>query len=186
MDPIGNVPVFLALTPDRTAAQRRRAAVEACLVAGGVVFAFAAFGQAILHLLHISLASLEVAGGMVLVVEALSLLSPNPRPVGDAARSVNVAYVPLGTPLLAGPGAIAAVMVYIQRTGTASQVFIVLAAVTGVLIVTFLALTFANQLGRLLKENGIELLSRIVGLLLAAIAVQLMATGAYYWATHGV
>ncbi len=186
MDPVGNVPVFLALTRDRTTAQRRRAAGEACIVAAGVVFLFALFGQEILHLLGISLASLEVAGGMVLVLAALSLLYPRVGETEQDARAVNVAFVPLGTPLLAGPGAIAAVMVYIRRTSGLSQVLIVLAAVAGVLILLFLVLRFADRLARALTDNGIELLSRIVGLLLAAIAIQLVATGALFWARHGV
>ena len=186
MDPIGNVPVFLALTRHRSATERRRLAVQAAVVAAGVVFAFALFGQELLNLLGISLASLEVAGGLVLVLVALSLLHPGGDGEPSSASKVNIAFVPLGTPLLAGPGAIAAVMVYIRRTVGVGQVFVVLGALGASILVSFFALYFAERLGRLLGENSIELLSRIVGLLLAAIAIQLIATGTFFWAQHGV
>lgn len=185
MDPIGNVPVFLALTRHRTTGERHRAAAQASVVAAGVVFAFAVFGQELLHLLGISLASLEVAGGLVLVLVALSLLHPTGEGT-DGGSQVNIAFVPLGTPLLAGPGAIAAVMVYIRRAVGFSQDLIVLGALGASLVVSLGSLYFAERIGRLLGENSIELLSRIIGLLLAAIAIQLIATGAFFWAQHGL
>ncbi|MFC0082246.1 MarC family protein [Aciditerrimonas ferrireducens] len=184
-DPVGNVPVFLALTRRRPET-RRQAAWQASAVAGVVIYAFALFGQAILRALGISVASLEVAGGFILVLAALELLQPRGQGHAPDADGVNVALVPLGTPLLAGPGAIAATMVYVQRARGAGQVAEVLLAVLAVLVAVYLALRFAHGVGRLLGDNGIELLSRVVGLLLAAIAVQMTATGALYWAQHGV
>lgn len=183
-DPVGNVPVFLVLTRDDSAARRRRAALQASLVATGVIYAFALFGQAILHGLGISVASLQVAGGLVLLLTALELLHPPARP-GPRAGG-NVAFVPLGTPLLAGPGAVAATMVYVQRARDAPQEAAVLVALLVVMVVVYLALRFANGVGRLLGSNGIDLVSRVVGLLLAAIAVQMTASGAYHWARFGV
>jgi multiple antibiotic resistance protein len=184
-DPVGNVPVFLALTRRRPET-RRRAAWQASVVAGVVIAVFALFGQAILRALGISVASLEVAGGFILVLAALELLQPRGSSNLPEDDGVNVALVPLGTPLLAGPGAIAATMVYVQRAHGAGQVAEVLLAVLVVILSVYLALRFAHGVGQLLGENGIELLSRIVGLLLAAIAVQMTATGAFYWAQHGV
>jgi len=186
MDPVGTVPVFLSLTRDETAAARRRASLEATAVAASVVYGFALFGQEVLHLLGISVAALEVAGGLILAAAAVELLHPpvpgTRRPPGAA----NVAFVPLGTPLLAGPGAIAATMVYVRRAHGVGEVFVVLGALAAALVVLFVTLRFSGQVSRLLRENGIELVSRIVGLLLAAIAVQLVATGAAFWAKHGV
>ncbi|MDA8279010.1 MAG: NAAT family transporter [Actinomycetota bacterium] len=184
IDPVGNVPVFLALTQDESPASHHRAALQATLVATAVIYVFALFGQAILHGLGITLASLQVAGGLVLLLAALELLHP---PSGSGLPSGrNVAFVPLGTPLLAGPGAVAAVMVYVQRAHGAFGEVTVLLALLAVMVVVFLALRFATVVGHIVGDNGIELLSRIVGLLLAAIAVQMVATGAMHWARFGV
>ena len=185
MDPVGNVPVFLSLTRDQKPAQQHRAALQAAAVAASVVYSFALFGQEVLHLLGISVAALE-AGGLILGAAALELLHPPAPGQGRLPGSANVAFVPLGTPLLAGPGAIAATMVYVRRAHGVGQVFTVLGALAGVLLLLYLVLRFSGLLSRLLRDNGIELTSRIVGLLLAAIAVQLIATGAQFWAIHGV
>jgi multiple antibiotic resistance protein len=186
MDPVGNVPVFLSLTRDQRPAQQHRASLQATAVAAVVVYSFALFGQEVLHLLGISVAALEVSGGLILIGAALELLRPAAPGQGRLAGSANVAFVPLGTPLLAGPGAIAATMVYVRRAHGAGEVFSVLGALAAVLVILYLALRFSGVLSRLLRDNGIELVSRIVGLLLAAIAVQLIATGAQFWAQHGV
>ncbi len=186
MDPVGNVPVFLTLTRDHTTAQQHRASLQAAAVAAAVVFSFALFGQEVLQLLGISVAALEVAGGLILGAAALELLHPPAAGQGRLPGSTNVAFVPLGTPLLAGPGAIAATMVYVRRAHGVGDVFTVLGALATVVVILYLALRFSGLLSRVLRDNGIELVSRIVGLLLAAIAVQLIATGAQFWAIHGV
>jgi multiple antibiotic resistance protein len=186
MDPLGTVPMFLSLTRDQKPSQQHRAALQATVVAASVVYSFALFGQEVLHLLGISVAALEVAGGLILILAALELLHPPSSGPGRPAGAANVAFVPLGTPLLAGPGAIAATMVYVRRAHGIGEVFTVLGALATVLVILFLVLRFSGLLSRLLRDNGIELVSRIVGLLLAAIAVQLIATGAQFWAVHGV
>jgi multiple antibiotic resistance protein len=186
MDPVGTVPVFLSLTRDHSRAQQHRASLVATVVAGSVVYSFALFGQEVLHLLGISVAALEVAGGLVLIAAALELLHPPPAVAGRLPGTANVAFVPLGTPLLAGPGAIAATMVYIRRAHGVGDFFTVLGALAAVLVLLYLVLRFSGLLSRVLRDNGVELVSRIVGLLLAAIAVQLIATGAQFWAVHGV
>jgi multiple antibiotic resistance protein len=186
MDPVGNVPAFLALTRDQRAVEPRRAALQATAVAASVVYVFALFGQEILHLLGISVAALEVAGGMILVLVALELLEAPLSRRGSSHGAVNVAFVPLGTPLLAGPGAIAATMVYVRRAHGAGEVAVVIGALAAVLVIVYLAMRFAGVLRRLLRDNGIELTSQIVGLLLAAIAVQMVAMGVQVWVRHGV
>jgi multiple antibiotic resistance protein len=186
MDPVGTVPVFLSLTRDQSRTQQHRASLVATAVAGSVVYSFALFGQEVLHLLGISVAALEVAGGLVLIAAALELLHPPASGQGRTPGPANVAFVPLGTPLLAGPGAIAATMVYIRRAHGVGEFFTVLGALAAVLVILYLVLRFSGVLSRILRDNGVELVSRIVGLLLAAIAVQLIATGAEFWAVHGV
>ena len=185
MDPPGNVPVFLALTREMHDEQRRLAALQATLVVAGVVYAFALFGQEILRLLGISLAALEVSGGLILALVALQLLDPtgSERPLRGGS---NVALVPLGTPLLAGPGAIASTMIYVRRAHGAGEIASVLLALLAVVVLVYLALRFAGVVSRVLRDNGITLLSRVVALLLAAIAAQLVATGAQFWARNGV
>src|SRR6185369_15611745 len=151
MDPLGTIPVFLGLTGGFTMRARAKAAGQAVLVSLGVIISFALFGQQILDYLGIGIPALQGAGGLLLLLVALDLLTgraEDPREVQD----VNVALVPLGTPLLAGPGAIVAVH-----------------------LALFLALRFSGGIIRVIRDSGIVLVSRIAGLLLSAIAVQLVA-----------
>lgn len=185
MDPVGSVPVFLSLTGALDVAARKRAAWQAVTVAGTVILLFAAFGQQILQLLGISLQALQVAGGLLLILIALELL----RPEADTAIAEigrNVALVPLGTPLLAGPGAIAATMVAMRRAQDVGDIVAVIAALAAVLLLALAAMRYSTVLARVLKENGIHLISRIMGVLLAAIAVQLVASGVAGWVANGV
>ena len=132
------------------------------------------FGQRILDYLHISLPALQGAGGLLLLIVALQLLTGSEsEQLADAG--VNVALVPLGTPLLAGPGAIVATMLAVQGAeGAGGYLAVALALVTALLVV-YLTFRFASPLARLLKDSGIVLLTRIAGLLLSAIAVQMIA-----------
>jgi multiple antibiotic resistance protein len=188
MDPIGNIPIFLALTKGQSVPQRRRAAALSSTVAGAVILAFAVGGQQVLHLLGISLEALQVAGGLLLLVIALELLHPSggggttSLPSGDT----NLALVPLGTPLLAGPGAIAATMLYTRQADDVGGTISVVLALVGVLGVIYLSMRYASLFAKVLRENGIELLSRVMGLLVAAIAVQLVARAVEAWITNGV
>jgi len=182
MDPPGTVPVFLALTSRMTPRQRNRAARQAIVVAFGVIVVFAAFGQQLLTYMGISLPALQASGGLLLLFVALELLTgkaESPEPAKGGA--VNVALVPLGTPLLAGPGAIVATMVFVQRGLTQGESLVshwvaIALAVIAVHVCVYLAMRFANVIQRLLKESGVTLVTRIAGLLLAAIAVQMVAT----------
>ncbi len=176
MDPPGTVPVFLALTSRMTAAERGRAALQATLVALGVVLAFTVFGQAILAWLHISVPALQASGGLLLLLVAMELLTGRAEEPKASASGVNVALVPLGTPLLAGPGAIVASMVAVQSSdGSAADWAAILLAIVAVHLCLYLAMRFANQVHRVLGDGGTTLVTRIAGVLLAAIAVQLIA-----------
>ena len=177
MDPVGTIPLFLALTSGRSSRARRRLAWQAVAVAIGVIAVFALFGQQILRYLNISVPALQGAGGLLLILVALELLTgKQERP--DDIPDVNVALVPLGTPLLAGPGAIVATIVFVRGAhgfGDASAIVVGIIAVHAVL---FLSLRFANVILRAIREGGVMLVTRISGLLLSAIAVQLVATSA--------
>jgi len=174
LDPPGAVPIFLALTGSLTKVQRHVAARRASLVAVFVIGMFALFGKSILDYLHISIAALQGAGGLLLLLVALELLTGKESDsLADAG--VNVALVPLGTPLLAGPGAIVATMLAVQGSRTTGAYVAVGAALVGAMLVVYLVLRFAGRVRGLLRESGTMLLTRIAGLLLSAIAVQMVA-----------
>jgi multiple antibiotic resistance protein len=184
MDPPGTVPIFIAVTASMTSKQRVRAARQAVVVAFCIIVAFAVFGQQLLDYLGISLPALQCAGGLLLLLVALELLTGREQAPGGA-EGVNVALVPLGTPLLAGPGAIVATMVFVQR---AHEVADYVAIGLGVLLVhvcLWLAMRFAGRIHQLLGDGGTTLVTRIAGLLLSAIAVQLVADAVRAFITTG-
>lgn len=174
-DPPGVVPVFLGMTASRPAAERNRLAWQAALVAFGVIVAFALFGRSVLAYLGVELPSLQAAGGLLLLLVALELLTGKSADPADleSARA-NVAFVPLGTPLLAGPGAIVATMLFVQRVSSLGGAVAFGFALAAVAVVLWLAMRFSGVILSLLRESGVELLTRIAGLLLSAIAVQLI------------
>jgi multiple antibiotic resistance protein len=175
-DPPGTVPVFLGLTRGRPPRERNRLAWQASVVAFGVIVGFALFGRSILGYLGVQLPALEAAGGLLLLLVSLELLTGKTGEPADLQQAkANIAFVPLGTPLLAGPGAIVATMLFVQRTHTVTQVIAFAIALVAVVIVLWLAMRFSLVIHRLLTDNGVELLTRIAGLLLSAIAVQLVA-----------
>jgi multiple antibiotic resistance protein len=174
MDPPGMVPIFLALTGPMPPRQRHRAGWQAVALAGAVIVIFAVGGQQILHYLGIDLPALQGAGGLLLVLVALQLLTGKQDDPASVATT-NVALVPLGTPLLAGPGAIVATMLFVRRAGGFSDYLAIAVAILLVLVAVWLVLRFSGIVVRILRQSGIEVLTRIAGLLLAAIAVQLIA-----------
>jgi multiple antibiotic resistance protein len=185
IDPAGIVPVFLGLTRGRSRQDRNQLAWQATFVAFSVIVVFALFGKTILDYLGVGLAALEGAGGLLLLLVALELLTGKATEPSDAeVDRANVAFVPLGTPLLAGPGAIVATMLYVQRIRGVGDGFALAGAMAAVAISIWLAMRFALAIHRLLTDNGVELVTRISGLLLAAIAVQLVANSAIAFA-HG-
>jgi multiple antibiotic resistance protein len=187
MDPIGNVPIFLALTRFQDDQIRRRSALLATAVAGVVIFGFALGGRQLLELVGISLEALQVAGGLLLLLIGYELLNPTgSSSLTTAAEGSNVALVPLGTPLLAGPGAIAATMLAMADAEGAGPTVSVLGALVAALVIVYLGLRFAGALGRVLRPSAIELVSRVLGLIVAAIGVQLLAGAIEVWVIEGV
>ena len=174
MDPPGTIPIFLSLTSGRSAATIKRAAWQAVAVSFFVITVFAFFGQAILHYLHISLPALQCAGGLLLLLVALELLTGNEKEP-TANQDVNVALVPLGTPLLAGPGAIVATMLFSRRVDDFASFSAVALGVVLVHACIWLAMRFSVRILKVIKDSGVVLVTRIAGLLLSAIAVQMVA-----------
>lgn len=178
MDPPGTIPVFLSLTGRKTKATRLRAARQAVLVSLGVITLFAIGGEAILSYLGIGIPALQGAGGLLLLLIALDLLTGRGTAEPEAVEDVNIALVPLGTPLLAGPGAIAATIVFVRQadaSGNSGGYIALGAAILAVHLILWLCLRYSGVVIRVIKDSGILLLAKIAGLLLAAIAVQLIA-----------
>jgi multiple antibiotic resistance protein len=175
VDPPGMVPVFLALTGTLPAKERIRAGTQAVALALGVIVVFAVAGQTLLDYLHVKLPALQGAGGLLLVLVALQLLTGKTDAPEDQVGTSNVALVPLGTPLLAGPGAIVATMLFVQRAHGLTDRVIIGLGILAVMLTVWIVLRFSGVIVKLLRPGGIEVLTRIAGLLLAAIAVQLIA-----------
>ncbi|GAC1441772.1 MAG: MarC family protein [Mycobacteriales bacterium] len=174
MDPLGNIPLFLGLTGGRSNSARRRLSWQAVLVSLFVISLFAVLGQQILAYLGIGIPALQGAGGLLLMIVALELLTDRAQDPSEV-RDVNVALVPLGTPLLAGPGAIVATIVFVQQARGLASYTAIAAGIISVHLLVYLALRFSVGITRIIREAGIVLLTRISGLLLSAIAVQLVA-----------
>lgn len=174
VDPPGMMPIFLALTGPLSARDRHRAAWQAVALALGVIAIFAVAGSTLLDYLHVDLPALQAAGGLLLVLVALELLTGKADDPSQQATS-NIALVPLGTPLLAGPGAIVATMLFMQQADGATDITAIAGAIVAVLLAVWVVLRFSGGIVKILRPGGIEVLTRIAGLLLAAIAVQLIA-----------
>jgi multiple antibiotic resistance protein len=173
MDPPGATPIFLSLVKDKSPKVRRILAVQAAGVSLLVISIFALFGRAILSYLNISMEALQAAGALLLLLVALELLTGNTNKHGENGDS-NIALVPLGTPLLAGPGAIVATMIFVQQVDSTAMALGLTAAVVAVHIAIAIALMASTTILKVIKEAGVTLVARIAGLLLAAIAVQML------------
>jgi multiple antibiotic resistance protein len=174
MDPPGMVPIYLALTGTLAPRERHRAGTQAVALAFGVIVVFAVAGQTLLDYLHVDLPALQGAGGLLLILVALELLTGRTDDPNQQVNA-NIALVPLGTPLLAGPGAIVATMLFVQRADGAMDYLAVAVGIVAAMAAVWLALRFSGGIVKVLRPGGIEVLTRIAGLLLAAIAVQLIA-----------
>ncbi len=174
MDPPGATPIFLGLVKDRSPRERIRLAWQAAGVSLFVIATFAIFGQLILDYMHVSIEALQAAGGLLLLYVALQLLTGSSKS-GTEQTSNNIGMVPLGTPLLAGPGAIVATMIYVQQAETNVQIAGLAVAIIAVHLIIGTVLMASTKIVSVIKESGVTLLASIAGLLLAAIAVQMLA-----------
>jgi len=184
MDPLGNLPIFLLFTRDNTLAERRHMALVASFASAVILVLFALSGDALLRLFHIGMPAFQLAGGFIFFIYALQMLALIPSGIKTSAeeeqegiRKPNIALVPLAVPLLAGPGAITTVLVWRQQLTAPAQQVELLAAILTACAVVYLALFFADTLRRLLGVSGIRVVTRLMGLLLAVIAVQFMVDG---------
>lgn len=184
VDPIGVVPVYLALVGAELPSEQRRTAVRAALTALIVLSLFAATGTAIFHFFGITIPAFKVAGGILMFTMALEMMRAKTSPVKSTPEETSaaqakddVAIIPIGVPLLSGPGAIATAIMWSSRAegvGEKTALFASIALVTGITLVT---LYFAGHVVKVLGKTGINVVSRIMGLILAATAAQFVLDG---------
>jgi multiple antibiotic resistance protein len=176
MDPIGAAPIFVTLTRNLEPDARRRAALRASGAALGLVLLFAAGGEAVLRYLGVSIDSLSIAGGLLLLLLALEMLRGLDVPE-DVSDDVDVALVPLASPLVAGPRAIATAMVLARRYGSTEGRVGVFAGILCAVAVVGVSLLVADWVARRLPPAFTHFVTRVLGLLLAGIGMQLILNG---------
>jgi MarC family membrane protein len=187
VDPFSAVPFFLAMTRDRSLAERRETALRAAVTAGLVLAAFALAGAWIFRVLGISLGAFKIAGGVVLMLLAIDMVRTQPsrtriteREVEEGADKDDVAIVPLAMPLLAGPGSIATAIVLMARArggGPWWHTVPVLVAIAVTAAASYVVLAGAARTEKVLGRTGLAILERAAGLLLVAIAIQFILDG---------
>lgn len=181
VDPIAAVPAFLAMTAHNSVAERLRTARIACAVAVGFLAGFAVAGQTLFRYLGVTLPAFQVAGALVLLLVALDMLRAQRSPVHETAEETaagagkeDVAITPLAIPMLAGPGAISTVVLLEAQATGWGQRALLLACLTAVGAASYLTLALAGRSARWLGPIAERIITRLMGLLLAAVAVQFM------------
>lgn len=174
LDPPGNAPIFLAVLGERTAKEGRQLAIQAATISFIIISGFALFGRFLLDYMDVSIGAMQAAGGLLLLMVSLNLLTGK-EDNELTSGSKNVAMVPLATPLLAGPGAIVAVMIFAHQVKNADMGVALAGAVIAVHIFVALALMASTFILKLIGKAGVDLLARIAGLVLSGIAVQMLA-----------
>lgn len=178
--------LYPALTPHNSPAERRAMALKGVLIAGTVLLLFAFFGEAALRLFGITLPALRTAGGVLLLLIAIDLVfarssggtSTTSEENAEAADRADISVFPLATPLIAGPGAIGATILLVANTqGDRVKFTAIVLALLAILALTYVLLLAATQLLRFLGLTGTHVVSRVVGILLAALAVQFIFDG---------
>jgi len=184
VDPFAAMPTFLAVTANQDPAKRVRTARKASLSAFIILTLFAFAGKYIFKLFGITIPAFEIAGGVILLLIGLDMLeakrSPtqeSPGETQDATEKDDVGIVPMGIPMLAGPGAITSVMVLVGQVQATWQMIAVLGSIAITALICFVVLGSATRVARLLGDTGIRILVRIMGLLLVALAVQYFVNG---------
>jgi multiple antibiotic resistance protein len=183
IDPIGILPMFMALTQGMSKERRRTIALHSCGVAGLLLTVFAFLGEGVLNFLGISMAAFRISGGILLLLTALDMLfeKRTKRRQNQSEEGIesddDPSVFPLAMPLLAGPGSIATVILLSGQGEGFSGVMLALTIVAAILLITFLMFNAAPLLERLLRETGIKVMTRLLGMLLAALAVQFILEG---------
>jgi multiple antibiotic resistance protein len=179
VNPFGNVPVFISLTQKLTPVERKNAIVKSVVIATAILLVFALIGKILLDALSVTLDSLRIAGGLLLLAIAFDMLlgrSPASKIDEDEERE-SIAVTPMATPLLAGPGTMTTVMVYMNEAGQPAAKGAIIVAILLAMGATFLVLINCERVYNVIRKDGARVLTRIMGIVLATIAVEMMVDG---------
>lgn len=185
IDPPGCAPIYASLTKGASAAQRRSMAIRASLVAATILFVFALFGEQLLGALHIELNSFRIAGGIMLFLIAIDMVfekrterrEERAQKIIDTPEIEDVSVFPMAMPMIAGPGSIASVMLLMSQNEGTNRAGIILSALGAVLVLTLLALLAAGPIMRVLGAKAEAVITRLLGVLLGALAAQFVIDG---------
>lgn len=185
IDPPGCAPIFASLTRGTPGKHRRAMAVRSSLIAWAILMFFALLGRPMLQALGISLASFRVAGGIMLFMIALDMVferrtqrrESRAQSIEGTPEAEDISVFPMAIPMIAGPGSIASAMLWVSRADGSTEVAAVLAAITIVMLLTMLALLAAGPIMRLIGEKLEAMITRILGVILAALAAQFVIDG---------
>ena len=185
IDPPGCAPIFASLTRGTSAAHRRAMAVRSSLIAWGVLMFFALLGKPMLNALGIELASFRIAGGVMLFMIALDMVferrtqrrEVRAQSIEGSPQAEDISVFPMAIPMIAGPGSIASAMLWVSRADDTVEVATVLAAITVVILLTLVTLLAAGSIMRVLGDRIEAMITRILGVILAALAAQFIVDG---------
>lgn len=184
VNPVGAIPIFINLTAGKDKGVRNKNGFMASISMGIILVVVLFSGDAILRFFGISVGSFRVGGGILILLMAISMLHAKMSQVKqtkeeelDSAERDSVAVVPLGTPLLAGPGAISTVILYAQRYTSVAHYLYLLGIIVLLVFLTFLSFRLAPTIARLLGKTGINVVTRLMGLIMAAVGVEFIANG---------
>ena len=185
IDPPGCAPIFASLTKGATAAHRRAMAIRSSLIAWAILMFFALLGRPLLHWLGISLASFRIAGGILLFYIAVDMVferrterrEKRAEEIEGTREAEDISVFPMAMPMITGPGSIASAMLWVSRAETPIHVAVVLAAITVVMMITAVTLLASGPLMRLIGEKIEAMITRILGVILAALATQFIVDG---------
>lgn len=183
IDPIGLAPLFVALTAGMSTQKRRAIAIRACLVAIGILLVFSIFGTSILTFIGISMPAFRISGGILLFITALDMLFERrqkrreDQAEEDDSDDDDPSVFPLAIPLIAGPGSIATIILLVGQTDDTVGFAAVMGVLLGIFALLFVMFLSASAIERLLGKTGITVVTRLLGMLLAALSVQFVLDG---------
>ncbi len=184
VNPVGAIPIFINLTEGQGEAERKKTGMMASVSVAVILVVVLFTGESVLDFFGVTVGSFRVGGGILILLMAISMLHARVSRVKQTEEEVNDfsdretgGVVPLGTPLLAGPGAISTVILYAQRHASGMHYILLLAAIVLLSVLTWLCFRMAPSLARLLGRTGINVFTRIMGLFMAAVGVEFIANG---------
>jgi len=184
VNPLGVIPVFVSLTRSSTAQERRHIARTTSITVAVILIAATLIGKPLLNFFGVSISSFKVGGGILLLLMSISMMlamhtqsRQTPEEAEEAEEKESIAVVPIAMPLLAGPGAISTVIIYADASSQPLDISVIIGSCMLVALLTWGALIIANPISKVMSKTAINVSTRLMGLLLAAIAVEFIASG---------